>query len=59
MNSSARTDATGAATDALGGIERQRRSEFARTWSRFKRYKPGVVALVFLGFLSILAIAPG
>jgi peptide/nickel transport system permease protein len=59
MNSSARTDATRAPADALGGVERQRRSEFARTWSRFKRYKPGVVALVFLGFLAILAIAPG
>lgn len=59
MNSSARTDATSATADALGGIERQRRSELSRTWSRFKRYKPGVAALVFLGFLSILAIAPG
>jgi peptide/nickel transport system permease protein len=59
MNSSVRTDTTGAAADALGGVERQRRSEFSRTWGRFKRYKPGVVALVFLGLLSILAIAPG
>jgi peptide/nickel transport system permease protein len=59
MNSSVRTEASGAPADALGTVERQRRSEFSRTWGRFKRYKPGVVALVFLGFLSILAIIPG
>ena len=59
MNSSAQTEATSAPADVLGGIERQRRSELSRTWSRFKRYKPGVVALVYLGFLSILAIVPG
>jgi len=59
MNSSVQTDTTGMAADPLGGIERKRRSEFSRTWGRFKRYKPGVVALVYLAFLSILAIAPG
>ncbi len=59
MNSSARTDATSAPADALGEIDRKRRTELSRTWGRFKRYKPGVVALVFLGLLSILAIAPG
>lgn len=59
MNSSAQTEATSAPADALGAIERKRRSELSRTWSRFKRYKPGVVALVYLGLLSILAIVPG
>jgi peptide/nickel transport system permease protein len=59
MNSPARTDATSAPADVLGTVERQRRSELSRTWGRFKRYKPGVIALIFLGLLSILAIAPG
>ncbi len=44
---------------ALAGIERRRRTEFSRAWSRFKRFKPGVVALVFIGILGIIAIIPG
>jgi len=43
----------------LTGTGRARRSEFARSWNRFKRFKPGVVALAFIGLLSIIAIIPG
>ena len=43
----------------LTGTGRARRSEFARSWNRFRRFKPGVVALAFVGFLSIVAIIPG
>jgi peptide/nickel transport system permease protein len=42
----------------LIAVERKRRSEFQRSWSRFKRFKPGVVALVFLMFLGVIAIVP-
>ncbi|MGH9176274.1 MAG: ABC transporter permease [Vicinamibacterales bacterium] len=59
MNSSVQAEATGPSADALGRLDRERRSEFSRSWSRFKRYKPGVVALFYLAFLSILAIVPG
>lgn len=43
----------------LAGVERKSRSEWRRSWNRFKRFKPGVVALVFVGLLSIVAIIPG
>lgn len=42
----------------LAGEGRARRSEFSRSWARFKRFKPGVVALVFIGILGIIAIFP-
>jgi peptide/nickel transport system permease protein len=45
--------------DQLAGQGRARRTEFARSWGRFKRFKPGVVALAFIGFLAIVAIIPG
>jgi peptide/nickel transport system permease protein len=44
---------------SLSGEGRVRTSELRRSWMRFKRFKPGVVALVFIGFLSIVAIVPG
>jgi len=50
---------SGVPSDTLGQVERERRSERSRSWTRFKRYKPGVVALFFLGFLAIMAIVPG
>lgn len=42
----------------LISVERKRRSEFQRSWSRFKRFKPGVVALAFLLFLGVVAVVP-
>lgn len=43
----------------LSQAGRKRRTGFSRSWTRFKRFKPGVVALVFIGLLGILAIIPG
>lgn len=43
----------------LTGASRKRRGELARSWRRFKRFKPGVVAAGFVIFLAIIAIAPG
>ncbi len=43
----------------LAGEGHARRTEFSRSWGRFKRFKPGVVALIFIGLLSIVAIIPG
>ncbi|MBI4279240.1 MAG: ABC transporter permease [Armatimonadetes bacterium] len=40
------------------GYEPIRRSEVSRAWRRFARYRPGVVALAFLGFLAVVAIFP-
>lgn len=54
-----RGEATLASPQELGGIERRRRTEVSRAWTRFKRFKPGVVALGFIGFLTIVAIVPG
>lgn len=42
----------------LIAVERKRRSELSRSWRRFLRFKPGVVALIFLGFMSIVAVVP-
>jgi peptide/nickel transport system permease protein len=39
-------------------VERKSRSEFQRSWSRFKRFKPGVIALAFIVLLGIVAIVP-
>lgn len=35
-----------------------RRSEWARAWQRFKRYRPGLVALIFIVVLIVLAVLP-
>ncbi len=43
----------------LSGLERERRSEFSRAWRRFKRYRPGLVGLAFIGILVVFALVPG
>lgn len=53
-----RTGSSSTVPKELIAVERKRRSEFSRSWSRFKRFKPGVVALVFLMLLSVVAIVP-
>lgn len=47
------------AAEAVVEVERKRRSEWRRSWGRFKRFKPGVVALVFLAILGVIALIPG
>lgn len=59
MESTTSSETTLASPQELAGIERRRRSEFSRSWSRFKRFKPAIVALCFIGFLTIVAIVPG
>lgn len=44
--------------DQLAGLARERRSEFRRSWDRFKRFKPGVIAIGFLAILAVMAIVP-
>jgi peptide/nickel transport system permease protein len=44
---------------ALAGVARERRSEARRSWQRFKRYRPGLVGLAFVGILTIIAIFAG
>ncbi|MFW6074487.1 MAG: ABC transporter permease [Chloroflexota bacterium] len=44
--------------ETLTAAVRPRRSELSRSWRRFKRYKPGVVALVFVALMSIVAAVP-
>ena len=44
--------------EELLAVERKSRSEFQRSWSRFKRFKPGVVALAFIVLLSVVAVVP-
>lgn len=44
---------------ALGRDERQRRSELSRSWRRFKRFRPGIVALAFIAALAVVALVPG
>ena len=39
--------------------EKHRRSELARSWRRFKRFKPGVVALFFIAVLGVITLFPG
>jgi len=36
----------------------QRRSEWSRGWQRFKRYRPGMIGLAFVGVLVVLAVVP-
>ncbi len=59
MISASQADATLLARGPLAEREGQRRSEFARAWNRFKRFKPGVVALVFIAALGVVAAIPG
>ena len=57
-----RVRSTAVATEripGLTGLERERRSEFARAWRRFKRYRPGLVGLAFIGLLVLFALFPG
>ncbi len=42
----------------LTGFERERRSEFSRAWRRFKRYRPGLAGLAFIGVLVVFALVP-
>jgi peptide/nickel transport system permease protein len=42
----------------LTRVERQRRSEWRRSWIRFRRFKPGLVALVFILILAVIALVP-
>lgn len=46
-------------TADFAGQERRQRSKYRRAWNRFIRYKPGLIALVFLALLILLAIFPG
>ena len=60
MSSSPRTEEQSLVPSTpLTQVERKRRSEFSRSWRRFKRFRPGVVALCFLGVLTVIAIIPG
>ncbi len=64
MSTSPNVDVSGEATElqpdasSLAGVERKRRSEFRRSWDRFKRFKPGVIAAFFIGILIIIALVP-
>ena len=42
----------------LLGVERERRSEWSRSWRRFTRYRPALVGMAFLILLAIIAIVP-
>ena len=52
------TVAPGMAGSLTGG-RHARRGEWARSWRRFKRYKPALVGLGFLAILVVIAIIPG
>ncbi len=56
---STQSSAVQSGSDDLAGFERAQRSEFRRAWRRFTRYKPGLVALVFIALLIVLALFPG
>lgn len=43
----------------LAGSHRKRRGDLSRSWNRFRRFKPGVVALAFVAILGVIAIIPG
>ncbi len=45
--------------EALTTAGRKHRSEWQRSWQRFLRFKPGVVAGVFIICLCIVALVPG
>ena len=65
MDSPTRQDTVNQSAPTLGdgvtlaGEARRRRSEFSRAWRRFLRFRPGVVALVFIAVLGIVALIPG
>ena len=42
----------------LFGVARERRSEWARAWRRFSRYRPALVGTAFLILLAVVAILP-
>lgn len=46
------------ADGALTGEGRARRTEWQRTWSRYKRFKPGIIAGIFILLLGIVALVP-
>ena len=43
----------------LTDVGKKHRSEWQRSWQRFKRFKPGMVAGVFIIGLCIVALVPG
>lgn len=57
--SSRATDDSRLAAESLARQEPKTRGEWARAWTRFRRYKPGVVALGFIVLLAIVALIPG
>lgn len=59
MDTTSRPEKTLATSPELQQATRKRRSEFQRSWGRFKRFKPGLVGLVFVGILGIIALVPG
>jgi peptide/nickel transport system permease protein len=59
MSSTPRTTDTVTTASPLAQAQRPRRSEFSRSWRRFKRFKPGLVALGFIAVLGVIAIIPG
>ncbi len=42
---------------ASAEIRRKSRSEWSRSWARFKRYRPGIIGLGFIFVLCVMAIA--
>lgn len=53
------SEAGGVPSGDLAQSGAQQRSGVWRSWNRFKRYKPALVGLAFMGILAILAIFPG
>lgn len=45
-------------TAGAAPVAPRRRSEWARGWQRFKRYRPGLIGLGFIGVLIVLAVFP-
>ncbi|MEZ4520096.1 MAG: ABC transporter permease [Thermomicrobiales bacterium] len=45
--------------ESLTGAGREHRTEWQRTWRRFKKFKPGIVAAGFILILCIIALVPG
>ncbi len=56
INKLRRTSAVGSSPSALSAQENKQRSEFARSWRRFKRYRPGLIGLGFILILCVIAI---
>ena len=53
-------DAATAESDGFGltGVGRERRTEWQRSWNRFRRFKPGIVAGIFILILCVVALVP-